>query len=65
MPSPNEVGPANSWRLIHNESAVIALFESAGYTKSVHNIFEASTKEACEAEITRLSLTPLPEEPEE
>lgn len=67
MPEVNEVGPTNSWRLIHNDSDVLDLFESPGYTQTIFTIFESTTKEACEAEIVRLGLKPLPVElpPEE
>lgn len=41
---------------------VLALFESTGITETIHTLFEADAKEACEAEITRLGLNPLPVE---
>lgn len=58
----NKCGPANSWRLVHNGTDVLALFESTGVTETIHTLFEAGTKEACEAEIARLGLNPLPVE---
>lgn len=57
----NKCGPANSWRLVHNGTDVFDLFEATGITETIHTIFEADTKEACEAEIARLGLNPLPE----
>lgn len=55
----NKCGPANSWRLAHNGTDVLALFESTGITETIHTLFEADTKEACDAEIARLGLNVL------
>jgi len=52
----NEVGPAQSWRMIHDGVKVIQLFESAGVTSSMNTIFEAATRDLCIAEAVRLSL---------
>lgn len=50
------VGPANSWRLIHDGQKVLDLFESAGFTESPNQIFEGETEAECEAEAERLGL---------
>lgn len=51
-----------SWRLVHDGQSVHALFESTGITGTRHTLF-CGTRAACEAEILRLKLTPLPPEP--
>ncbi len=51
------VGPAQSWRLVHDGEQVISLAQTAGYTTSIHAIFEAGTEDACAAEIERLGIT--------
>ena len=50
------VGPGQSWRLVHDNVEVLALFESAGITESWHFIFEAATRQECLDEIARLKL---------
>lgn len=50
------VGPAQSWRLVHDGAQVISLEQSSGYTTSIHTIFEASTEAACNAEAVRLGM---------
>jgi len=54
--------PINSWRLIHDGTKVIGLFESAGVTESIYEVEEFSTKAAADARITELKLVPLPVE---
>lgn len=49
------------WRLIHDGTQVIELFESGGITETPVNLFIAATEAECQAEIDRLGLTPLPE----
>lgn len=56
------IGPAISWRLVHNGTEVLMLMESGGYTTTMHTVFEAATEAECLAEIDRLGLTPLPVE---
>ena len=58
----NKVGPQKSWRLVHDGTRVLALFESAGWTESTHTLFESATQAECLAEVTRLNLEPLPPE---
>ncbi len=53
----NSCGPACSWRLVHDTVSVLALFESAGHTETLHTIFEAATEAECLAEIERLALS--------
>lgn len=57
------IGPAITWRLVHNGTDVLMLMESGGYTTTMHTVFEAVTEEECLNEIERLQLTPLPIEP--
>jgi hypothetical protein len=59
----NTIGPAVSWRLVHNETEVLLLIQTGGYTTSIHTMFEAATEKECLAEITRLSLIYIPETP--
>ncbi len=56
------VGPEKSWRLVHDGKNVLMLQETAGYTETNHTIFEAATKEDCDAEVERLKLElpPIP-----
>jgi hypothetical protein len=56
------VGPANSWRLVHDGKNVIHLFESSGITHTINQLAEFPTKVEAEAEITKLGLIPLPVE---
>jgi hypothetical protein len=50
------VGPEKSWRLVHNGATILFLEQTAGYTDSQHEIYEAATKAECDAEIARLGL---------
>lgn len=45
-----------SWRLIHDNVSVIALFESVGKTESIYQIVLASDKQTLLNEISRLNL---------
>ena len=54
--------PGAAWRLVHDGKNVIALFESAGVTETIHALAEFPTKAEAEAEITKLGLIPLPVE---
>jgi hypothetical protein len=56
------IGPANSWRLVHNGIDVMMLMESAGYTTTIHTVFEAATEAECLSEISRVGLIPIPVE---
>ena len=49
------------WRLVHDGTQVVQLFESDGITETPINLFIAETEAECQAEIDRLGLTPLPE----
>lgn len=51
---------ALSWRLIHDGSAILALFESDGITETKNNLFEG-TQAQCITEANRLGLTGLNE----
>lgn len=47
--------PELSWRLVHNGSEVLALFESVGITSTINRLFTGTAAE-CQAEIERLGL---------
>ena len=61
----NEVGPAKSWRLVHNGVEVIMLEELSGITTTQHEIFSATTEQECLDKIKALNLIPLPSDPPE
>lgn len=50
------VGPAKSWRLVHDGVTVLSLAEMVGYTETINQVFEAATQSECNAEATRLGL---------
>jgi hypothetical protein len=52
----NKTDSELSWRLIHDGSKVISLFESSGVTRTMHTIFLAATEEQCQTEIYSLNL---------
>lgn len=56
-----ETSREQSWRLVHDGSALLALFESGGVTATKNTIFEAATKDECVAEAQRLGLSGLDE----
>lgn len=55
------LGPATSWRLIHDGKTVLMLAELSGVTETIHNAFEAPTKHECMAQANQLGLTFPPE----
>ena len=55
------IGPALSWRLVHDGEAVLMLAELFGYTETAHTAFEAATQRECVAEAHRRGLV-VPEE---
>lgn len=55
------LGPATSWRLIHDGKTVLMLAELSGVTETIHNAFEAPTKHECMEQASQLGLTFLPE----
>ena len=58
------LGPATSWRLIHDGKTVLMLAELSGITETIHNAVEAPTKHECLVQASQLGLT-LPPEHEE
>ncbi len=50
------VSGETSWRLVHDETRVIALLQSSGATRTQQTVFTAATREECQAEIARLNL---------
>ena len=57
----NKTDNGTFWRLIHDGSDVIALFEASGITETINTLYIAATEDECQAEIARLGLTPLPD----
>ena len=57
------IGPDESWRMVYAEGKVLMLEQLTGYTTTIHGIFEAKTREECEAEAQRLGLA-FPDQPE-
>jgi hypothetical protein len=68
-PTPHTVGPALSWRLVHDSVWWYAWFQSTGYTTSIHTIEEFQTEQEGNDRIAELGLVPFnppaPPEPEE
>ena len=46
-----------SWRMVYDDSDVLALFESDGYTNTINNLFVADTKDECIAEAVNQGVT--------
>lgn len=53
----NTVGPALSWRLVHDGTDVLMLAEMSGITETIHSVFESPDQRGCIAEANRLGLT--------
>lgn len=51
----NECSRELSWRLVHDGSRVIDLFESVGITSTINTLF-TGTEAECRAEVKRLGL---------
>lgn len=45
------------WRLIYNDTNIIHLFETSGYTVTPHQIFENENQETCFQKIDELKFT--------
>lgn len=50
------IGPAPSWRLIHDGTTVLMLAELAGITSTTHQAFEAATQRECVLHALNLGL---------
>ena len=50
------LGPAPSWRLIHDGNTVLLLAELSGFTETAHTAFEAATQRECVAVARSLAL---------
>jgi hypothetical protein len=59
MPQVNTSPRTDCWRLVHDGTKVLALFQSTGITQTINNLF-CGTEAECQAKITELHLTPLP-----
>lgn len=57
----HETSKELSWRLVHDGSNLVALFQSEGITSTKNTLFEAQTKDECIAEAQRLGLSGLDE----
>ena len=55
------IGPALSWRLIHDGTTVLMLAELAGVTSTAHQAFEAATQRECVLHAINLGLV-VPDE---
>lgn len=55
------IGPATSWRLVHDGTKVLHLFESGGFTSTIFDLLEFPTKELALAKIAELKLEYSPE----
>lgn len=56
-----ETSKDQSWRLVHDGSTLLALFQSEGITGTKNTLFEADTRNECIAEAQRLGLAGLDE----
>lgn len=46
------------WRLLYrDDNRVLDLFETDGFTRTIHNIYDGMTKEECLTKIDELKLT--------
>lgn len=52
----NQTDADMSWRLVHDGTSIISLFQSSAVTHSVYTIFLAATEEECQTEIYSLNL---------
>lgn len=50
------LGPAQSWRLVHDGKTVLLLAELSGFTETAHTAFEAATQRECVAVARSLAL---------
>lgn len=57
METTNTLGPAKSWRLVHDGETVILLAELEGYTETINFAFEGPTRSSCMIEVYRLGLS--------
>ena len=57
----NKLGPALSWRLVHDGTVVLMLEQVSGMTETMHQAFEAQTLSECMARIELLGLYLPPE----
>ena len=57
MATTNTLGPALSWRLVHDGEFVILLAELEGYTETINYAFEGPTRASCMVEVYRLGLS--------
>ena len=51
------------WRLIHDGTSIVGIFESSGITETRLSLFVAATQEECQAEADKLGLVAIPEPP--
>lgn len=52
----NKLGPALSWRLVHDGTVVLMLEQVSGMTETMHQSFEAQTLRECMEKVAQLGL---------
>ena len=52
----NKLGPALSWRLVHDGTVVLMLEQVSGMTETMHQSFEAQTLRECMEKVVQLGL---------
>lgn len=52
----NKLGPALSWRLVHDGTVVLMLEQVSGMTETMHQAFEAQTLRECMEKVVQLGL---------
>ena len=52
----NKLGPALSWRLVHDGTVVLMLEQVSGMTETMHQAFEAQTLRECMEKVAQLGL---------
>lgn len=57
----NKLGPALSWRLVHDGTVVLMLEQVSGMTETMHQSFEAQTLRECMEKVAQLGLHPPPD----
>lgn len=57
----NKLGPALSWRLVHDGTVVLMLEQVSGMTETMHQAFEAQTLSECMEKVEQLGLHLPPE----
>ena len=51
------------WRMIHDGTSIVGIFQSSGITETQLSLFIAATEDECHAEANKLGLVTIPEPP--